>query len=62
MDGVSNLRGLISDEPVAGWSGPVVDLNDYQAAADLFLACAEPMDQVIETLKAAGRPQKRITP
>lgn len=56
-----NVRALLTDAPVPGWRGPVADLDDAEAACDLFLAHAEPVETVLAGLDAAG-PAPRLRP
>lgn len=53
-DAARNIKALIADEPVAGWTGPIIALNDASGAADAFLAAAEPLEAVIAVLDARG--------
>ncbi|WP_439575072.1 molybdopterin-guanine dinucleotide biosynthesis protein B [Phreatobacter sp.] len=59
---VPNVRAVAADGPVAGWSGPVADIDDIAALTDLLLAHAEPRSAVVAILAAAGRPERLVPP
>jgi molybdopterin-guanine dinucleotide biosynthesis protein B len=47
---VPNVVAVIADVPVPNFGGSVCDLNDRNAAADMLVACARPLDQVLGLL------------
>ncbi|QCI67915.1 molybdopterin-guanine dinucleotide biosynthesis protein B [Phreatobacter stygius] len=53
---LANISGIVADGPAPDFTGPVADLDDVAAAAELLLAAAEPIAAVLATLDGAGRP------
>ena len=48
----SRIVAVASDQPLPGLAIPHVDLNDIGAVADVVLARAEPLEQVLQSLGA----------
>lgn len=53
-----NIVAIATDAALSGVSVPLVDLDSIEAIADLVLALAEPLDQVLARLEAVPRPQR----
>jgi molybdopterin-guanine dinucleotide biosynthesis adapter protein len=51
----TRIVAVASDKPLSGLSLPQVDLNDIAAVAELVIARAEPVEQVLAMLKSAAR-------
>lgn len=50
---LSAVRGIVADAPAPGFAGPQVGLDDTEAAANLILGVAEPIDSVLARLAGA---------
>lgn len=48
-----NVHGLVTDALCPEWTGPRVGIDDVEAATDLLLQTAQPLAEVLATLKAA---------
>lgn len=59
---LSHVSAIAADTPAPGFSGPVADLDDIEAATALVLAVAEPLSEVLARLDAAGRPERQPQP
>lgn len=57
-----HVVGMIADGPVPGWSGPIIDINNHGASAELLLASAQPFDRVVDRLIRAGSPPRLSPP
>lgn len=49
------VRALVTDAEAPGWQGPRAGLDDIEAVADLAIAHAQPMAEVVAALVAADR-------